>query len=63
MGQLDSAMVYLKAATELDNDPVILDHLGDVYQAAGDTAKAREIWQAVLERQPDNEAVREKLRR
>jgi tetratricopeptide (TPR) repeat protein len=61
LGNYDSALVYLKSASDIDSDPVILDHLGDAYQASGDAKKAREVWEAVLRQQPDNQAVREKL--
>jgi len=57
----DSALFYLSQAAQLDSDPVIYDHLGDTYQANGDSRKAREWWQKALDQQPDNEAIRRKL--
>jgi len=63
LGDYDTATQYLSAAAELDSDPVIYDHFGDVLHARGETEKAREWWQKALEQQPDNEAIREKLNR
>lgn len=63
LGDYDSALRYLKAASELDNDPVILDHLGDAYFALGKVAQARQSWQKALEQLPDNDAIKEKLNR
>jgi len=57
----DSALFYLSQAVQLDSDPVIYDHLGDVYQANGDTRKAREWWQKALDQQPTNETIKQKL--
>jgi len=63
LGQVDSALFYLSQAAQLDSDPVIYDHLGDAYAEKGDLRKAREWWQKALDRQPDNEELREKLLR
>lgn len=59
--EFDKALVYLKRAAELDNDPVILDHLGDAYEATGDLEKARRWWQEALVNDPDNEKIKQKL--
>lgn len=63
LGRLDSAFHYLGEAARLDTDPVIYDHLGDVYEALGNPEKAREWWQQALDRQPDNETIRQKIQR
>ncbi|MEW5795431.1 MAG: tetratricopeptide repeat protein [Candidatus Zixiibacteriota bacterium] len=63
LGAYDEAIHYLQAAAALDSDPVIYDHLGDALQAIGETDQAREWWKKALERQPDNEAIKQKLSR
>jgi len=63
LGQYDKALIHLKKAVSLDNDPVIFDHLGDAFKAKGDTDEARIWWQKALEVDPDNTAIREKMNR
>jgi len=59
--QFDKALVHLRKAVSLENDPVIFDHLGDAYKATGDYDKARTWWQKALELQPENEEIKKKL--
>jgi tetratricopeptide (TPR) repeat protein len=50
LGRYDEAVVELKKAAEVDEpDGVILEHLGDACQAAGQHDLARETWQRALE--------------
>ena len=63
LGNYKEAMIHLKKAAELDNDPVILDHLGDNCKAAGNMEQARLWWQKALEQDPDNEQIKKKLSR
>ncbi len=63
LGDYTEALVHLKKAVTLDSDPIIFDHLGDVYQAVGDSENARAWWQKALEIDPDNEQIKEKLGR
>ncbi|MDX9856926.1 MAG: tetratricopeptide repeat protein [candidate division Zixibacteria bacterium] len=63
LGDYDRAVEYLSQAVTLGSDPIIFDHLGDAYHAAGDRESARQWWQRALELQPENEAIREKLSR
>jgi tetratricopeptide (TPR) repeat protein len=63
MGNYKKALIYLEEAVTLDNDPVILDHLGDAYKAVGDMESARQSWRKALEISPDNDEIREKLNR
>ena len=63
LGEFAKAIQYLEQAVELDNDPVIFDHLGDAYHATGDRERAREWWRKALELQPDNAEIKEKLAR
>jgi len=63
LGNYEDAVEHLEAAVKLDNDPVILDHLGDAYQSLGKMKDARRWWQEALDLQPDNDTIREKLSR
>jgi tetratricopeptide (TPR) repeat protein len=61
LGNYNQALVHLKKAVALDSDPVIFDHLGDVYRAVGDLKEARTWWQKALDMDPENDQVRQKL--
>ncbi len=61
LGEYDNALKHLLRAVELDSDPVIFDHLGDTYQAMGETNSAREWWEKSFELDPENVTVKEKL--
>jgi tetratricopeptide (TPR) repeat protein len=61
MGEFDRALPHLKQAAELDNDPVILDHLGDTYKALNDLEQARQCWRKALQVDPENEGIKKKL--
>lgn len=50
-----------RAAQLVDDDPTITEHLGDVYQALGETDRAVASWRRSLTLDPDNEAVAGKL--
>lgn len=60
-GNLKEALKYLEKASALFEDPVILDHLGDVYYKLRDLEKAKSSWQKSLQLDPKQEQVREKL--
>jgi Flp pilus assembly protein TadD len=45
----EALKVLLKAAEAVKNDPVVLEHLGDVYDKLGDKEKAREFWEKSIE--------------
>jgi|GEM_PF-401747 len=57
----EKALIYLKRAVILDSDPTIFDHLGDTYQATGDSAAAKQWWEKALELDPENEVIRTKV--
>ncbi len=61
LGRYQEALVQLERAVELDSDPVMFDHLGDVYQALDKTEQARQAWERSLKLDPDNDNVREKI--
>ncbi len=64
LGKVDQALnELLRAYNYIDNDPVVTDHIGDVYNALGDLENARVYWNKALELDPENEALMEKLKR
>ncbi|MEW5894273.1 MAG: tetratricopeptide repeat protein [Candidatus Omnitrophota bacterium] len=55
-GDYNKALEFLlNAATNL-KDPVILDHLGDVYYKLNDLVNAKKFWEAALELKPEQES-------
>jgi tetratricopeptide (TPR) repeat protein len=63
-GDYDQALKeLLRAYKFIDNDPVVTDHIGDVYEARGDLDNARIYWKKALELDPENKALMEKLDR
>lgn len=64
MNRSKDAIRYLeKANRNLPGDPVVTEHLGDAYFKAGDPDKAREFWDKSLQADPENETLREKLKK
>ena len=57
----EKAKELLIKAKELADDPVIYDHLGDVYEKFGDKEKAQEMWEKSFELDPDNEEVKKEI--
>ena len=51
----------LKAVNNGGDDPVLLDHLGDVYFKLGEIDKAKSMWQKSLELDKNNISVKKKL--
>jgi len=52
---------FLKKAISLQTDPVIYEHLGDLYLALRNTKEAARYYKDGLERFPDSKALKEKL--
>jgi tetratricopeptide (TPR) repeat protein len=63
LGKLDDAESYLSRAMKERPDAEIAAHLGEVLWKKGDTARAKEVWQAQLQTTPDNEVLLETVRR
>ena len=62
MGRSEEALKFLQEAASFLKDPVILEHLGDVYSAQGDETRAKEVWTEALELSPeDKEKLQKKL--
>jgi len=60
-GDYESALNDLIKASELVEDAVILEHLGDVYVKLNECRKAIEIYKKVLNLEPKNKKVKNKL--
>lgn len=60
-GRFKEALSDLENASKLLQDPVIYEHLGDVYVRLKDPAKARASWEKSLELDDKQESVRGKL--
>lgn len=60
-GKFKEALNELEKANALLKDPVIRDHLGDVYLKTGQPEKAKAIWQESLKLKSDQSNVKEKL--
>jgi tetratricopeptide (TPR) repeat protein len=62
MGQYNKALEQLTLAYKfINDDPVVLHHLGDAYEALDELDQARVYWRKALELDPNNEALKEKL--
>ncbi|KPK72012.1 hypothetical protein AMJ87_05915 [candidate division WOR_3 bacterium SM23_60] len=61
MGRYEQARDDLERASELVEDAVIFEHLGDVYIKLKNTEKARAAYEKGLEFEPDNNILKRKL--
>jgi Flp pilus assembly protein TadD len=62
LGRLDSARAELERAIRLvGEDPIILEHLGDVQLAGEDRDAAHRTYRRALELDPENETLQEKV--
>jgi tetratricopeptide (TPR) repeat protein len=61
-GRLGPARIALeRAAAEMPTDPVVLEHLGDLYRALGLTGEAHEAYQRALKFDPANLELQQRL--
>jgi len=60
-GEYDKALNYLNQADRFLDDPVIYEHLGDVYFQLDQLEEARKFWSLSLDMKPDQEEIREKI--
>jgi tetratricopeptide (TPR) repeat protein len=63
LGRYPEALEYLRRAASLSDDPEIVAHLGEVLWVSGDQAGARAVWEASMQRRPDDKRVPEVMRR
>jgi tetratricopeptide (TPR) repeat protein len=61
-GEYEKALTYLKEADSYLKDPVIYEHLGDVYARMGQTRDAKKYWKLSLELLPAQAKVLEKVK-
>lgn len=64
LGNLAAARRFLEQAAELNADPEIASHLGEVLWTMGETGRAKAVWDAAEEKEPDNRfipAVKQRL--
>jgi tetratricopeptide (TPR) repeat protein len=63
MGKYGEAKKYIeKAVTISGSSAVLMEHLGDVYDALKDYKNAKKYWEKSLELNPNNQNVKEKLK-
>ncbi|MFA5038182.1 MAG: tetratricopeptide repeat protein [Candidatus Omnitrophota bacterium] len=61
LGDAPQAIVWLEKAARIMVDPVILNHLAEVYEAQGNLGKARTLRQTSLALDPSQKDIRKKL--
>ena len=61
MGRHEEALTELRRASEIVEDAIILEHLGDVHLELGDREAARSAYERALELDPGNAALKTKL--
>ena len=62
-GNLPEALALLEHAYRLRDDVEIATHLAEVLWVSGNPERARSLWRAALQRDPDNAVLRETLQR
>ncbi|MCX6165805.1 MAG: tetratricopeptide repeat protein [Ignavibacteriae bacterium] len=63
MGKYEEAKKYIeKAVTISGSSAVLMEHLGDIYDALKDYKNAKKYWEKALELNPNNQNVKEKLK-
>lgn len=63
LGDLDASLTILKRAYEVRADPEIAAHLGEVLWAKGERAEAQRVWKTALKDHPENETLRNTVKR
>ena len=56
-GKLDKAITYLEQAYQVNQDPEIAAHLGEVLWQKGKHDEAKKLWTDALSKNPDNEVL------
>jgi tetratricopeptide (TPR) repeat protein len=62
-GRYEEACSYIEKAAAMLDDPVIMDHMGDVYLAMGKKEQALKAWRQIVEADPENKIIKEKIRK
>jgi len=58
----ENALRYLERASQMIEDPIIFDHLGDTYKKLGKLTEARDAWKKALKIDPKNKNLKRKLK-
>ncbi len=61
MGLYEDALDELKRASEIVEDAVIFEHLGDVYLKLGERSKAKDAYKKAFDIEPNNRGVETKI--
>lgn len=63
LGRYQEALVQIqKAVAKTNNDPVVIEHLGDIQFALGNVQNARDAWTTALAFDPNNKGLQAKLK-
>ena len=63
MGRVHDALVKIQRAAELvKDDPVIFEHMGEIYLLQNDRDKAKQSWLRSIELDPTNGKLQERYR-
>jgi tetratricopeptide (TPR) repeat protein len=57
-GKLEAARSYLELAYSMMDDPELVAHLGEVWWATGEKARATDLWDSALVKFPDSEPLK-----
>jgi len=63
LGNIDEALGYLRRAYDMQPDPEIAAHLGEVLWVKGAKAEAQRVWTDSADKHPDNETLQQAMRR
>lgn len=63
LGKLDSALSFIQKAYDVQSDPEIVAHLGEILWAQGKKKEANDILELSLQSFPDNEVLKEAYKR
>lgn len=61
MKDYKNAAIYIERAVKQGKNEVLLDHLGDIYEAMEEIVKALKYWNEALQMNPDNEKIKNKI--
>ena len=63
LGNYEDALRHLRIAMEKLPDPEVASHLGEALWVTGQHEEATSVWQTILEHDPDNETIRQTMKR
>lgn len=63
LGRYQESLTYLRRALELNDDPEIAAHLGEVLWVMGERDSARQVWETALKSTPDDKRLLDVIKR